>query len=88
MTVSFFGTRTIQPRWPHIENKAAMTTTIAKPGAVFEREGKRREFVRLIPSNRFTSAEVEWRRPGQEMRSSACSLHAWIKWVKEARQIS
>lgn len=57
-------------------------------GTLFERDGKRREVVRLIPADRFTSSAVEWRRPGQEFRSSACSVHAWTKWVKEARQIS
>lgn len=65
-----------------------MSTEEVKPGTLFERDGKRREVVRLIPADRFTSSAVEWRRPGQVFRSSACSVHAWTKWVKEARQIS
>jgi len=65
-----------------------MSNAGIQPGALFEREGKRREVVRLIPANRFTSPAVEWRRPGHEFRSSACSVSAWLKWVKEARQIS
>ena len=65
-----------------------MSNAGIQPGTLFEREGKRREVVRLIPADRFTSPAVEWRRPGQEFRSSACSVHAWTKWVKEARQIS
>ncbi len=65
-----------------------MSNAGIQPGTLFEREGKRREVVQLIPANRFTSPAVEWRRPGQEFRSSACSVDAWHKWVKEARQIS
>lgn len=65
-----------------------MSNAGIQPGALFEREGKRREVVQLIPANRFTPPAVEWRRPGQGFRSSACSLIAWHKWVKEARQIS
>jgi len=65
-----------------------MSNAGIQPGTLFEREGKRREVVRLIPADRFTSPAVEWRRPGQEFRSSACSVDAWHKWVKEARQIS
>lgn len=64
-----------------------MSISEVKTGTVFERDGKRREFVRLIPANRYTSAAVEWRRPGQECRSSACSLDAWTKWAKEALQV-
>jgi len=65
-----------------------MSTAEVKAGTVFERGGKRREVVRLVPADRYTSPAIEWRRPGQEFRTSACSLHAWINWVKEARQIS
>lgn len=65
-----------------------MSTAEVKPGTMFERDGKKREVVRLVPANRYTSPAVEWRRPGQEFRSSACSVTAWIKWAKEARQIS
>lgn len=64
-----------------------MSISEVVPGTVFERDGKRREFVRLIPANRYTSAAVEWRRPGQECRSSACSLDAWTKWAKGALQV-
>lgn len=59
-----------------------------QPGDLFERACKRREVVRLITSNRYTSPAVEWRRPGQEFRSSACSVSAWHQWAKEVRQIS
>lgn len=65
-----------------------MSAAEVKPGTVFERDGKKREVVRLIPPNRYTSPAVEWRRPEQDMRSSACSVAAWFKWAKEARQIS
>lgn len=65
-----------------------MSTPVIRPGTQFARDGKMREFVRFIPANRFTSAAVEWRRPGQEFRSSACSVSAWAKWAKGARQIS
>lgn len=65
-----------------------MSNAGIQPGALFEREGKTREVVRLIPADRFAAPAVEWRRPGQEFRSSACSVRAWTKWVKEARQIS
>ncbi len=58
-----------------------------KPGTQFERDGKRREFVRVIPANRYTSEAVEWRRPGQEFRSSACSMAAWKKWANGAQQL-
>jgi len=68
-----------------IERKAVSNPV--QPGAIFERDGKRREVVRLIPARLFTSPAVEWRRPGQDMRSSACSVAAWFKWAKEARQI-
>ncbi|CAN7600075.1 hypothetical protein [Acidovorax delafieldii] len=64
-----------------------MSISEVKPGTLFERDGKKREFVRVIPANRYTSAAVEWRRPGQECRSSACSLDAWTKWAKGALQI-
>ena len=53
-----------------------MSTAEVKPGTLFEREGKRREVVRLIPADRFAAPAVEWRRPGQEFRSSACSVSA------------
>ena len=59
-----------------------MSTEEVKPGTLFERDGKRREVVRLIPADRFTSSAVEWRRPGQEFRSSACSVHAWLSGSK------
>lgn len=65
-----------------------MSTAEIEPGTVFERDSKRREVVRLIPADRFASPAVEWRRPGQEFRSRACSLHAWSKWVKDARQLT
>ncbi len=65
-----------------------MAESLVVQGAVFERDGKKREVVRLVPANGFASAAIEWRRPGQEWRSSACSVNAWHKWVKEARQIS
>lgn len=65
-----------------------MSSAEIRPGTRFARDGKTREVVRLIPANRFTSAAVEWRRPGQEFRSSACSVHAWAKWAQKARQIS
>lgn len=64
-----------------------MTISEVKPGTLFERDGKRREVVRVIPANRYTSAAVEWRRPGRECRSSACSLDAWFKWANGATQI-
>lgn len=56
-------------------------------GAVFERNEKRREVVSIIAANRLVSPAVEWRRPGHEWRSSACSVSAWCKWVSEARPI-
>lgn len=65
-----------------------MSSAEVKPGTVFERDGKKREVVQFIRANRFASAAVEWRRPGQEFRTSACSVHAWITWAKEARQIT
>lgn len=65
-----------------------MSTAEIKPGTVFERDGKRREVVRLVPADRYTAPAIEWRRPGQEFRTSACSLHAWSKWIKEACQTS
>ena len=64
-----------------------MSISEVKPGTLFERDGKRREFVRIIPANRYTSEAVEWRRPGQEFRTSACSMDAWSKWAKGAKQI-
>ena len=66
----------------------AMPEVKIQPGMLYERDGKRREVVRIIPEDRFTSTAVEWRRPGQEFRSSACSVSAWLKWVKDAQQIS
>lgn len=58
------------------------------PGTLFEKDGKRREFVRLIPANRLTSAAVEWRRPGQVCRSYSCSEHAWSKWLRGACEVN
>lgn len=63
-----------------------MTQPFNQQGAVFERDGLRRELVRVIPAHRGVAAAVEWRRPGQEWRSSACSLSAWEKWVRQARR--
>lgn len=64
-----------------------MTEPAIREGAVFERDGKRREIVRLMPAHRDMAAAVEWRRPGQEWRSRACSLSVWAKWVREAREL-
>jgi hypothetical protein len=66
----------------------ASSSSVAMPGAVLERDGKKREVVRLVPANRFVPAAIEWRRPGQEWRSTACSVTAWKKWAKDARQIT
>lgn len=65
-----------------------MSSAEVKPGTVFERDGKKHEVVQFILANRFTSAAVEWRRPGEEFRISVCSLHAWTKWVQVASPVS
>ena len=64
------------------------TTTEPKPGTVFEKDGKKREVVGLLPGNRFTSPAVTWRRPGDEWRTTACSLSAWSKWVAAAQPVT
>lgn len=68
-------------------NHSTEAKAVVLPGTQFERDGKYREVVRLIPANRFVSAALEWRRPGRECRSYACSEYAWAKWVKEAREV-
>lgn len=67
--------------------KHTMAETVVVPGTVFERDGRKRELVRLVPANRFASAAIEWRRPSQVMRSSVCSVSAWEKWVSLANQV-
>lgn len=57
------------------------------PGTVFERDGKQRQVVGFIPASRLVGAAIEWRRPGQDWRSRACSANAWSKWVTRAREI-
>lgn len=58
-----------------------------KVGTIFEKDGKLREVVAIIPGNRFTSPGVTWRRPGNEWRTFTCSLNAWSKWVATASAI-
>ncbi len=58
-----------------------------QPGSVYERDGKKRKVVRLIPTSKFVSYAVEWSRPDQEMRTSQCSLIAWIRWATGAVQV-
>lgn len=65
-----------------------MTRIHAVAGAVYERDGRRRAVVRLIPPTGSFSAAVEWRRPGQEMRTTTCSIAAFNKWLSLAQLVS
>lgn len=65
-----------------------MASVQANPGETWERAGRRRDVVRVVEGNRFTSAAIEWRRPGDEDRKLSCSLSAWVKWESGAHRVA
>lgn len=73
---------------PSPPNKTiVMSNTNLKQGLVYERDGKRREVVRLIQGGRLIPPAVTWRRPGDEWKTNSCSLRTWNKWVESAQLV-
>lgn len=70
------------------ERKPVIKSSEPKIGTVFEKDGKKREVVALIPGNRYTSPAVTWRRPDAQLRATSCSLHTWLQWVEDAELIT